>query len=45
MNFGAGFKTDSGISFGARYHLGLGDLYDNGKAYNRVWQFSIGFDL
>jgi hypothetical protein len=45
MNFGAGFKTDSGISFGARYHLGLGDLYDEAKAYNRVWQFSVGFDL
>jgi hypothetical protein len=45
MNFGGGFKTDSGISLGVRYHLGLGDLYDSGKAHNRVWQFSIGFDL
>lgn len=45
LNFGGGFKTDSGISLGARYHLGLGDLYDQGKAQNRVWQFSIGFDL
>lgn len=45
MNFGAGFKTDSGISLGVRYHLGLGDLYDENKAYNRVWQFSLGFDL
>jgi hypothetical protein len=45
MNFGAGFKTDSGISLGIRYHLGLGDLYDENKAYNRVWQFSLGFDL
>jgi hypothetical protein len=27
MNFGGGFKTDSGISLGVRYHLGLGDLY------------------
>lgn len=45
LNFGGGFKTDSGISLGARYHLGLGDLYDEGKAYNRVWHFSIGFDL
>ena len=45
MNFGAGFKTDSGISLGVRYHLGLGDLYDNDKAHNRVWQFSVGFDL
>lgn len=45
MNFGGGFKTDSGISLGVRYHLGLGDLYDNDKAHNRVWQFSVGFDL
>jgi opacity protein-like surface antigen len=45
MNFGGGFKTDSGISLGVRYHLGLGDLYDQGKSHNRVWQFSMGFDL
>lgn len=45
MNFGGGFKTDSGISLGVRYHLGLGDLYDDYKAHNRVWQFSVGFDL
>lgn len=45
MNFGGGFKTNFGISLGVRYHLGLGDLYDEGKARNRVWQFSVGFDL
>lgn len=46
VNFGTGFKTDAGISLGVRYHLGLGDLYDdNNTAYNRVWQFSLGFDL
>jgi hypothetical protein len=45
MNFGGGVKTDSGISLGVRYHLGLGDLYDSGKAQNRVWLFSLGFDL
>ena len=45
MNFGGGFKTNSGISFGVRYHLGLGDLYDDNKAQNRVWQFSLGIDL
>ena len=45
MNFGGGFKTDSGISLGVRYHLGLGDLYDEGKAQNRVLQFSLSFDL
>ncbi|MFV8345836.1 porin family protein [Flavobacterium sp. ZB4P13] len=45
LNFGGGFKTNSGISLGVRYHLGLGDLYDDDKAQNRVWQFSLGFDL
>ncbi|MBC5838755.1 porin family protein [Flavobacterium muglaense] len=45
VNFGAGFKTNSGMSIGARYHLGLGDLYENNTAQNRVWQFSLGFDL
>ena len=45
LNVVGGFKTDSGISLGVRYHLGLGDLYDEGKAQNRVLQFSVGFDL
>lgn len=45
MNLGGGFKTNSGISLGARYHVGLGDLYDSGKAHNRVLQFSVGFNL
>lgn len=45
MNFGAGLKTDSGVSIGVRYHLGLGDLYDSERAQNRVWMFSLGFDL
>lgn len=45
LNFGGGFKSDSGLSLGVRYHLGLGDLYDEGKAQNRILQFSLGFDL
>jgi len=45
VNFGGGIKTDSGVSFGVRYHLGLGDLYEDDKAQNRVWQFSVGFDF
>jgi hypothetical protein len=45
MNFGAGIKSDSGFSIGVRYHLGLGDLYEQNKAYNRVWQFSLGIDF
>lgn len=45
VNFGAGFKTDSGVSLGVRYHLGMGDIYDEGNPQNRVWQFSLGFDF
>jgi hypothetical protein len=40
MNFGGGFKTDSGISLGVRYHLGLGDLYDDNKAHKSLAIFS-----
>ncbi|MBT8273144.1 MAG: PorT family protein [Bacteroidia bacterium] len=45
VNFGGGFKTDSGVSLGVRYHLGFGGVYDEGNPKNRVWQFSIGFDF
>ncbi|MBC3757627.1 PorT family protein [Hyunsoonleella sp. SJ7] len=45
VNFGAGFKTDSGVSLGVRYNLGMGDIYDEGSPQNRVWQFSLGFDF
>ncbi|WP_418263016.1 porin family protein [Flavobacterium faecale] len=45
MNFGLGLKSDSGISIGVRYHLGLGELYEENKTFNRVWQFSLGIDL
>jgi hypothetical protein len=45
INFGGGFKTDTGVSLGARYHLGLGDVYNEGHPKNRIWQFYIGFDF
>ena len=45
VNFGGGFKIDPNISLGVRYHLGLGDVYDDGKPQNRVWQFSVGFEF
>lgn len=45
VNFGTGIKTDSGVSLSVRYHLGLGDIYNSEKAQNRVWLFSLGFDL
>jgi hypothetical protein len=38
MNFGAGFKTDGGISLGVRYHLCLGNLYDT---MIKVTEFTI----
>ncbi|AUC83763.1 porin family protein [Lacinutrix sp. Bg11-31] len=44
-NVGAGFKTDSGVRLSARYHFGLGDIYDEDKPRNRVLQISLGFDL
>ncbi|WP_369048295.1 porin family protein [Tenacibaculum sp. UWU-22] len=45
LDLGAGFKTNSGVSIGARYHLGFGDIYDENSPKNRVWQFYLGFDL
>lgn len=45
VNFGGGFKTDSGVTLGVRYHLGMGDIYNEGSPQNRVWQFSLGFDF
>ncbi|SFC81082.1 porin family protein [Algibacter pectinivorans] len=45
VNFGGGFKSDSGVSLSVRYHLGMGDIYDEGNPQNRVWQISLGFDF
>jgi hypothetical protein len=45
LNFGGGFKTDSGVSLAIRYQLGMGDIYDEGNPQNRVWQVSLGFDF
>lgn len=45
LNFGTGFKTDSGVSLGVRYHLGMNDIYDEDKPKNRVWQFYVGVDF
>ncbi|MEO5789055.1 MAG: porin family protein [Gelidibacter sp.] len=45
FNFGTGFKSDSGISLGVRYHLGMGSIYDEGSPKNRVWQFALGIDF
>tara|TARA_B110000259_G_scaffold159722_1_gene182884 strand:+ start:251 stop:535 length:285 start_codon:yes stop_codon:yes gene_type:complete len=45
INLGAGFKSDAGISIGARYHRGQKDIYDEKKPKNEVWQLYIGFEL
>lgn len=45
LNFGIGFKSESGISLGTRYHFGQNDIYDQDKPKNRLWQFYIGFDF
>lgn len=45
VNLGAGFKSSSGVSIGARYHFGMNDIYDEDKPKNRVLQFYIGFDF
>ena len=45
FNFGGGFKSDSGVSIGVRYHLGMGEIYEEGSPLNRVWQFSLGFNI
>jgi len=45
INLGAGFKSDSGVSLGARYHIGQNDIYNEDKPKNRVWQIYVGFDF
>ena len=45
MNFGVGFKSEMGIVLGARYHYGLGKIYDETSYYNNVLQFSLGFEF
>jgi long-subunit fatty acid transport protein len=47
FNLGFGYKLEGGLNFGARYNLGLSDLWDvdNGgiKNQNSVIQISIGY--
>lgn len=45
MNFGVGFKSEMGMVLGARYHYGLGKIYDETNYYNNVLQFSLGFEF
>lgn len=43
VNFGTGFKSETGIILGARYHYGLGKIHDETNYYNNVLQLSLGF--
>lgn len=45
VNFGLGYKLDSGLNFGARYVLGLTNINDVGtfKNKNGVFQLSVGY--
>jgi len=45
LNFGVGYKMDSGLNFGARYNLGLGNVNDMGdeNVHNSVLQVSLGY--
>ncbi len=45
VNLGAGFKSDEGVSLGARYHIGQSDIYDQDKPKNRVLQVYLGFEF
>ncbi|MDV7186607.1 porin family protein [Lutibacter sp. TH_r2] len=42
-NVGLGFKSETGIIFGARYHYGLGKMYEDTNEFNNVLQLSLGF--
>lgn len=48
VNFGLGYKLESGLNFGARYNLGLSNINDaegsdDFKNQNGVFQVSVGF--
>ncbi|MBN4057948.1 PorT family protein [Olleya sp. AH-315-K02] len=48
LNLGLGFKTETGLNFGARYNLGLSNIWDfegsdNFKNQNSALQIFIGF--
>ncbi|MFD0963773.1 porin family protein [Pseudofulvibacter geojedonensis] len=45
VNAGLGFRSRSGFSIGARYHLGLGKIYEDSDTFNRLIQFSCGLDF
>ena len=42
-NVGLGFKSETGIVLGARFHHGLGKIYEETNEFNNVLQLSLGF--
>ena len=48
LNFGAGYKLESGLNFGLRYNLGITDVPedDNGVDFKHgVFQISLGYNF
>ena len=49
LNFGLGYKLESGLNFALRYNLGLSDINDiqdsTSETKNRVLQLSVGFNF
>ena len=45
VGLGAGFKLFNGLQAGARYNIGLGELYDDVDFNNRVFQVWLGIEL
>lgn len=50
LAFGAGYELTSGLNFGARYNLGLANIFDaeeddDDKATNQVIQLFVGFNF
>lgn len=50
LNFGLGYKMDSGLNVGVRYNLGIANIFksedefdDDYKVNNSVFQFYLGF--
>ncbi|MCT4698875.1 porin family protein [Tenacibaculum haliotis] len=47
LNFGAGYKLESGLNFSARYNLGLSKISDieDSTGKNGVFQVSVGYNF
>ena len=52
INFGLGYKLESGLNFGIRYNLGLAnmanfidEIFNDYKIQNSVFQISVGYNI